>query len=46
MNKTLALADYLIDGPYIESQRDITLKMRGSLNQKVIDLKNQKVIEE
>ncbi len=46
VNKTLALADYLIDGPYIESQRDITLKMRGSLNQKVIDLKNQKVIEE
>ena len=30
--------DVLIDGPFIKSLRDITLKMRGSLNQRIIDL--------
>lgn len=33
-------ADYLIDGPFIQEQRDITLKMRGSRNQRIWDLKN------
>ena len=31
--------DVLIDGPYDEKHRDITLKMRGSLNQSIINLK-------
>ena len=31
--------DVLIDGPFIKSLRDITLKMRGSSNQNIIDLK-------
>ena len=35
----LKLADFLIDGPYIESLRDTTLKMRGSSNQSIINLK-------
>lgn len=30
--------DVLIDGRYIEDQRDITLKWRGSRNQRVIDV--------
>ena len=34
----LETADVLIDGPYIETLRDITLKMRGSSNQRIIDL--------
>ena len=34
----LTLADVLIDGPYIESERDISLEMRGSRNQRIIDL--------
>lgn len=34
----LKSADVLIDGPYIEARRDITLPMRGSNNQRVIDL--------
>lgn len=34
----LELADVLIDGPYIEEQRDVTLEMRGSRNQNIIDL--------
>ena len=32
-------ADVLIDGPFINSLRDITLKMRGSSNQNIINLK-------
>ena len=31
--------DVLIDGEYIDKQRDLTLKWRGSKNQKVIDVK-------
>ena len=31
----LGRIDVLIDGPYIEEQRDITLKLRGSSNQKI-----------
>lgn len=34
----LSQADVLVDGPYIESLRDVTLKMRGSSNQRIIDL--------
>ena len=34
--------DVLIDGPFIKEQRDITLAMRGSRNQRVIDLKEKK----
>ena len=34
----LRLADYLVDGPYVEAKRDLTLHFRGSRNQRVIDL--------
>ena len=30
--------DYLIDGPFVISERDITLAMRGSRNQKIIKM--------
>ncbi|MCI8635301.1 MAG: radical SAM protein, partial [Eubacterium sp.] len=35
----ISQCDVLIDGRYIESQRDIALKWRGSKNQRVIDIK-------
>jgi anaerobic ribonucleoside-triphosphate reductase activating protein len=38
MKLILELADYLIDCPYIESLRDVTLTMCGSSNQRVIKL--------
>lgn len=38
----LRLCDVLVDGPYMESQKDISLKFRGSKNQRIIDLKNTK----
>lgn len=34
--------DVLVDGPFIEEQKDISLKFRGSANQRVIDLKETK----
>lgn len=43
LNRTIldiiALCDVIVDGPYIEEQRDITLKFRGSINQRLIDVK-------
>jgi anaerobic ribonucleoside-triphosphate reductase activating protein len=38
----LDMVDVLIDGPYDEKKRDITLKMRGSSNQSIIDLKEKR----
>lgn len=38
VKQSLELADVLIDGPYIAAERDITLPMRGSRNQRIIDL--------
>jgi len=35
----LSVSDYLVDGPYLESQKDLTLAFRGSKNQRVIDVK-------
>lgn len=34
----LSLIDILVDGPFKEEEKDITLKFRGSRNQRVIDL--------
>lgn len=38
--KILSMIDVLVDGPFIESKKDLTLKHRGSSNQRVFDLKN------
>ena len=41
--------DVLVDGPYVDSKRDLRLKFRGSSNQRVIDVKKSifegKVVE-
>ena len=38
-NEIFRYCDVIVDGPYIEEQRDITLKFRGSKNQRLIDVK-------
>ena len=35
----LALVDVLVDGPFIQAEHDITLRFRGSRNQRIIDVK-------
>ena len=37
-DELLSLIDILVDGPFKEEEKDITLKFRGSRNQRVIDL--------
>lgn len=44
IKQILELTDCLIDGPYIEDERDITLPMRGSRNQNIIYFDNNKII--
>ena len=34
--------DYLIDGPFILEERDITLAMRGSRNQRILNIKEMR----
>ena len=36
--KLLEFTDLLIDGPYLKDQRDLTLRFRGSRNQRIIDI--------
>lgn len=36
----LRLADTLVDGPYIEALRDLTLEFRGSSNQRILHLRD------
>lgn len=38
-NKLLELCDVLVDGSFIEGLKDLTLKFRGSSNQRIIDIK-------
>lgn len=41
INHILNQVDVLIDGPYIEAEKDITLSMRGSRNQRIIPLTHE-----
>lgn len=40
--RLLDLCDILIDGPYLEERRDLTLRFRGSANQRIIDLREER----
>lgn len=37
--KLLQECDVLVDGPFIEAKKDLSLKFRGSSNQRILDLK-------
>jgi anaerobic ribonucleoside-triphosphate reductase activating protein len=38
VKKLLSLTDVLVDGPFILSERSLSLKWRGSRNQRLIDV--------
>ena len=38
----LSLVDVLVDGPFVEDLKDISLRFRGSSNQRIIELKSKK----
>lgn len=42
INNILNKIDILIDGPFIQEQRDLTLYLRGSRNQRIINLKQMR----
>ena len=42
--RLLELCDILIDGPYLEAQRDLTLLYRGSANQRVIRMEHGRAV--
>lgn len=37
--RLLSLLDVLVDGPYVDELRDISLRFRGSRNQRLLDMK-------
>lgn len=44
-SEILSVTDYLVDGPFIQEQRDITLAFRGSSNQRIFDISNYPKVE-
>jgi len=45
IKEILELADVLVDGPYLKTERDITLRFRGSRNQRIINLHDRSITE-
>ena len=47
-DEMLSLIDVLVDGRYVKARKDISLRFRGSSNQRIIDmketLKNKKIV--
>lgn len=44
VRRLMELTDILIDGPFIEKERDLTLQFRGSRNQRVIDMNKTRAV--
>ena len=43
-NEILKYVDVLVDGPFLQEQKDISLAFRGSRNQRILRLRNGKLI--
>ena len=40
LKRILPYVDVIVDGPYIDSLRDISLRFRGSSNQRIVNVKD------
>ena len=38
VKELLSVTNYLVDGPFVLAERDLTLKYRGSRNQRILDV--------
>lgn len=38
-DEILSMTDIIVDGPFVEAEKDITLRFKGSRNQRIIDVK-------
>jgi len=45
INYILDNIDFLIDGPFIIQQRDVSLFMKGSTNQRIINMKTKEIVD-
>ena len=43
--RMLNCIDFLVDGPFIQEKRNLMLKFRGSENQRLLKLKNGKIVD-
>ena len=39
MQRLLELCDVLVDGLFVEEKKDLTMRFRGSSNQRILDVK-------
>ena len=44
-DEMLSYIDVLVDGEFLEDQKDLSLAFRGSGNQRILDLKNNRILE-
>ena len=42
-DEMLSYIDVLVDGPFVEDLKDITLQFRGSSNQRILNLREMKL---
>ena len=45
INYILDNIDFLIDGPFMIQQRDVSLFMKGSANQRIINMKTKEIVD-
>lgn len=45
LKQILPYVDVIVDGEYVKALRDVTLAFRGSRNQRIISIKNEKTVK-
>ena len=45
-DEILSMIDVLVDGPFVEEKKNLTIRFRGSENQRLVDLKKTRITNE